>query len=294
VPLLGLGELALHLHQVKSAVPEANWSRAREVVQSAAQKDDLVTFAPSWTDPLGRKAFGPLATVEREAYGDVSRFPRAFEVSIRGKRSADLLAWREVNRQTVDAITVRTLENPNYRPTLTDLVSRLNPTDAEVSVATPGSGMDQPCSYGHGSPQTGGLPSFGPTVPADLFSCPGTFAGVSVVTDLDYRAHRCIYAPPAGGSRTLRLEFHDVKFGEVLHGHHGLYVESERGKDGSPVHLAFSVDGNALAKVTHNDGDGWKGFDLPTAELNGKTADLTVEVTSPSSRRQYCFEAVTR
>jgi len=80
----------------------------------------------------------------------------------------------------------------------------------------------------------------------------------------------------------------------VLHGHHGLYVESERGKDGSPVHLAFSVDGNALAKVTHNDGDGWKGFDLPTAELNGKTADLTVEVTSPSSRRQYCFEAVTR
>lgn len=295
VPAVGLFELGLHLVQVRGAVPEASWERARAEVEGMAKPEDLIRFAPRWADPIGRKVFGPLATLEREAAGDVSRFPRAIEVSIRGARSPELVPWREVASRTVDGVTLRTLENPEYQPTLTDLVSALTPDGAEVSVVVPGQGDEgQPCSFVRGPAQTGNL-GFGPAVPGERFACSGSFAGVGAIADLDYYARRCIYAPPAGGARLLRIVFRGVKFGAMLHGHHGLYVEAERNKSGPPVTLAFRAGDSHLGKVVHNDGEGWKGFELPTAELQGKSADLIAEISAPSAnRRAYCFEGITR
>ena len=63
-------------------------------MEKRAKPDDLVAFAPRWVDPIGREELGKdLATVDREAYADVSRFPRAIEVSIRGKHLEDLEGW---------------------------------------------------------------------------------------------------------------------------------------------------------------------------------------------------------
>ena len=157
-----------------------------------------------------------------------------------------------------------------------------------------GSDEPQPVVRARGPAQTGNL-GFGPAVPGDRFACGGGFAGVSVIADLDYEARRCIYAPPPGGARVLRIAFRGVKFGSTLHGHHGLYVEAERNKNGAPVTLALRVGDDYVGKVVHNDGEGWKGFELPTGELEGKTADLVAEISAPSgNRRAYCFEAITR
>jgi len=294
VPLVGLVELGLHVKQVYGVVPEGDWLAARDVVKGLAKPDDLVVFAPSWTDPLGRMYFGKdLATIEREARPDDTRFPRAIEVSIRGEHDAELAGWHEAAKQKVGAITITTLENPSPVKVLDDLLLHATPSLMSVSHIDPMHAQD--CVWVHGPVRTGNL-GFGPAIPGDRAECAGGgMAGVTVVATLDYRAHRCIYAPPPGGVGATRLTFHGVTMGKALHGHHGLYVEAERNKTGSPVKIAFSIDGESLGKLTHEDGDGWTEFELDTSAWAGKKSDLVAEISSSgSNRRMYCFEADTR
>jgi hypothetical protein len=289
VPVVGLVELAAHAVQSRSVTPDADWAQARDYVAHEAKPADLVAFAPRWVDPVGREQFGAdLATVEREARPDETRFPRAFEVGIRGAHLPAFAEWRRGGERRFGAVTVTVWENPSPAVVLDDLVSLVDPRHARVSRG------DVDCPFVRGAPQSGNL-GFGPTVPGDRFACPGgSFAGVSVVADLDYVPHRCIYAPPPGQT-PLRLRFADVRFGRALHGHHALYVEAEREKRGAPVTLTFKSGDATLGSVEHRDGEGWKPFELDTSALAGQTGELRVEIASPSGdRRQYCFEADTR
>lgn len=293
VPLVGVVELAAHVKQSYGAVPEKDWLAARDAVKAIAKPEDLVVFAPSWSEPLGRRYFGPeLATVAREAHPDETRFARAIEVSIRGKHAPELAAWRASAEQKVGAVTIRTLENPAPATVLTDLVTRIAPETARVTRAD--GDREQPCAFAHGPAQTGNL-GFGPAVPGDKFNCGSTFVGVSVFAVLDYTARRCIYAAPPGGAAATRIRFADVVMGRALHGHHALYVEAERQREGAPVTLQFRIGDRSVGKVVHLDGEGWKGFELDTSEWAGQTVELIADVTSPNAnRRMYCFEADTR
>ncbi len=92
-----------------------------------------------------------------------------------------------------------------------------------------------------------------------------------------------------------RLTFAGVRFGTRLRGHHAISVHAERDGTGAPVSLSFRTGQGSLGRFVHNDGDGWKVFEVDTRELDGKTEDLVVEVSSTSAHnRQYCFEADTR
>jgi hypothetical protein len=288
VPALGLLELVAHVVQAHSIVKGTDWTAARDFVASQAQPEDLVAFAPRWADPLGRERFGPkLATVEREAPADVTRFPRAFEVAIRGAHLPAFDAWRRASERRFGGVTVTTWENPSPAHVIDDLVSMVDPQHLRVSRG------ESECGFVHTSPQSGGL-GFGPGVPGDRFACPaGGFVAVSVVADLDYLPHRCIYAPPGGAP--LRLHFQGVHLGRTLHGHHALYVEAERGRTGTPVTLTFRAGDVVLGSVVHRDGDGWKPFEFDTADRAGTSVELTAEITAPNAdRRMYCFEADTR
>ncbi len=295
IPAAALLELFAHEVQTHTVVSDDDWRAARDVVKAEAKPDDLVVFAPRWTDPVGRHVFGDeIATLEREAPSDASRFPRAFEVSIRGGHEADLLGWKKLSEKKTGGVTITTLENPSYLKTLDDLVDHIDGEHARVTSMH--DDEESPCTWVAGAgAQTGNL-GFGPALPNRRYACPsGTMVGVSVVADLGYRAHRCIYAPPRGSGTVTRIHFGDVLFGEVLHGHHGLYVEAERNREGAPVSLAFSVGEKKIGKVTHLDGEGWKGFDLPTGELAGQRGELVADVSAPNgNRRMYCFEAITR
>ncbi len=143
--------------------------------------------------------------------------------------------------------------------------------------------------------QSGGL-GFGPAVPSERFSCPGGgVVGTSVVADLDYKPHRCIYAPAPGGNGSVRLHFLDVQAGHLLYGHHAIYVEAERDRKGAPVTITFKAGDTLIGSVTHHDGDGWKACEFDTSDLFGQRVDLVAEISAPSGdRRQYCFEADTR
>ena len=299
IPAVGLLELGAHVVQTHETVSDADWRGARDYVGQQVQPDDLVSFAPRWVDPIGRMQFGPIATLEREARPDESRFPRAFEVSIRRAHDPLLEGWRQAGERQFGDVTVRTLENPAPVHVLDDLVSMVGPTRMQVSRVEGGHEAD--CAFTHAATQSGGLGA-GPAVPGDRFVCPGGgFVGASVAADLEYRPRRCIYAPPTGSRGSMRIRFLGVHLGHTLHGHHGLYVEAERNRAGAPVTITFRVGDAVVGSVVHHDGDGWKPFEFDTTDLAaaaGKTdgrADLVADIESPSGeRRMYCFEADTR
>ncbi len=289
VPLFGVAELGAHLVETHSVVSAEDWASARAYVAAQARPDDLIVFAPRWSDPIGRMVFGAeLATIAREARPDETRFARAFEVSIRGAHAPGLTGWRDVDRRRIGRITVTTWQNPSPAVVIDDLVSHVDPSHLTVSRGT------EPCPFAHGAPQSGGT-GFGPTVPADRFVCNGgSFVGVSIFPDLDYYPRRAIYAPPGNGP-PLRLRFAGVHFGNVLHGHHGLYAEAEREEHGAPVTIKLKVNDLVLGSFTHKDGEGWRSFEVETRELAGQQADLVVEITTPrADRRTYGFEVDTR
>jgi hypothetical protein len=288
IPAAGLIELVAHVAQTRPAASNADWDAARDFVASQSKPEDLVAFAPKWVDPLGRMHFGPaLATLSREGRPDDSRFPRAFEVALHGGHLPELGDWRRADVHSFGGVTVTTWENPSPAHVVEDLVSMVDPRRMRVSRG------DAECAYQHAGAQSGGL-GYGEGIPAERFVCPGgAFVGISVVADLDYVPHRCIYAPPAGGAPT-RIRFLDVHFGTTLHGHHALYVEAERNRTGAPVTLTISAGGNVLGSVEHRDGDGWKPFELDTASLAGQVGEVVAEVSSSGDRRMYCFEADAR
>lgn len=126
--------------------------------------------------------------------------------------------------------------------------------------------------------------------------CPGGGVVAStILADLDYVPRRCIYAPPVGGGAILRIRFLGVRLGRSLHGHHGLYAEAERHRNGAPVTIAFKAGDVTLGSVIHRDGEGWKQFEFETGQLTGERTDLVAEITTPNGEgRMYCFEADTR
>jgi len=294
VPAVAVIELGLHFKQVGSVVPDSDWKAAKAEVQKRAKPEDLVAFAPQWVDPIGREIFGnDLATPEREAYPDVTRFPRAIEVSIRGAHLADLAGWRETDRTNVGGIRITTFENPSPVTLKDDLLRHSGKPDMHVSIVDPNG--EHECNYGRYGVQTGNL-GFGPAVPPLRYQCGGgAYVGISIMADLDYRPRRCFYAPAQGPNVTVKLRFDSIAYGKVLHGHHGIYVEAERDQKGAPVDVTFRSGDKTFGKLVHRDGEGWKGFELDTSEFDGKTAELIAEITSSSrDRRMYCFEADTR
>ncbi len=300
---MGLLELGAHLVQAHSTVRDGDWRSARDYVGTQVKPDDLVTFAPRWVDPIGREQLGPgIATLEREARPDESRFPRAFEVSIRGAHDESLDGWRRTGERQFGDVTVKTLENPAPVQIKDDFVSMVGPQRMQVTRVDGDKTTD--CPFTHAGPQSGGLGA-GPALPSDRFVCPGGgFVAATVAADLDYRPRRCIYSPPQGGRAFVRMRFLGVRLGRTLHGHHGLYVEAERDRKGAPVTITFRVGDAVVGSVTHHDGDGWKPFEFDTTDLAAEAskaggpdarADVVADIESSSGeRRMYCFEADTR
>jgi hypothetical protein len=293
VPVVGLLELGAHVVQAHSVAPATDWADARTYVVAHVHPEDLVVFAPGWVDPVGRAQFGgSLATFEREGRSDDSRFPRAFEVAVRGAHLSELEGWSLSDRARFGGVTVTTWVNPARAAVIDDLVSMVDP--AHLRVWREDGPRETECPFARGPTQAGAL-GFGPAVPGDHFGCGGAFVGVSVMADLEYRPRRCIYAPAPGPGSRLHLRFQGVHMGHSLVGHHGLYVEAERNRTGSPVTIRFTSGGSVVGSVVHHDGDDWKAFEFDTTDLSGQTVDLDAEISAPAAdRRMYCFEASTR
>jgi hypothetical protein len=294
VPLVAVVELLAHAFQVGTTASPRQWDVVKPVVQELAHPADLIVIAPPWADPLGREHLGPqLMTLERAAHADVTRFPRAVEVSLGGGSRDEVREWTVVDKRSVGPFVVRVRNNPHFAPIIDDLLTHVHA--GAMTVQRLDGGQSQDCAYSHGTfGSTGFL--FGPALPADGFRCAaGAPVGITIMPVLDYTPRRCLLAQPFGGASTLRIRLPDVAFGKSLQGHHGIFVEMERTGDGAPVTLVARGPRAVLGEVVHHDGDGWKPFDLSTDDLSGTRGELVFDVTAPSAtNRVYCFEASTR
>ncbi len=295
VPAVGVIELVLHVAQTHGAPSDADWDRARLEIALTTKSEDLVVVAPDWVDPLAREKLGEeILTIEREARPDDTRFPRAIELSMRGKHLPELQQWKVSATKDVGPFVLTTYENPAPVKVIDDLLSHMASRKIKVFRLDGPDGLRRECSRQLLGSESGNI-GFGPAVPADRFVCQGgEFVGISVVPDLDYVPHRCFFAPLPGNA-VVRVEFSEVHFGKALHGHHGISVHAERDLTGAPVSLLFRSGSKVLGKYVHRDGDGWKGFEADTSELAGTVGELAVEISATSgANRQYCFEADTR
>lgn len=292
VPLVGVVELGLHLWETHDVVPERDWTGAATAVRGMVRPNDFIVFEPDWTDPLGRMYFGDaLMTAKRVGRAEDARFDRAIEVSAHGGRDAAIAAWPVAEERRVGALTLRVRTNPRPIHVITDLVDRLGPSTA--SVAEVMGGVERPCPYGVGSAVAGEV-GFGMAEPSARFTCPRGFAGESMLPEYpDYVPRRVVFASAPGGGGHVRITFAGVKLGRSLRGHHGIAVHQERDKTGAPVVLTWSIGDRVLGTVVHQDGDGWKQFELDTSDLAGREANVVADVTCVTAGRPYGFEAVT-
>lgn len=292
VPLVGAIELVLHVKQTTvDVVPEKDWTSARDAVAKELKPDDLVTFAPFWTDPLGRRTFGDdIMTMKRAARSDEARFARAWEVSIRGFHDPTLERWKKVSEHQHGKVTVTLFENPAPEKVVSDLLDFVTPD--RMSVARVDANGESPCTFQHGATSGGStvVPQ-GLLVPADKFVCGGGHVGVTVLHDLTHHPRVCINAN--AGQGTLRLKWSGVTFGDSIVGHSGIQWMGERAKSPNVATITFLANDRPIGTHLHRHGAGWVNFELPTPELAGKRGDLVADVSGQVDRF-YCFEATTR
>ena len=274
-------ELLAHLVQTHSVVSDEEWHAARDAIRAKVRPDDLVAVAPYWADPIARQMWkDEILSIAREARPDATRFPRAIEVSMRGQHLDEIAGWKVESTEKVGPFTLTVYDNPSYTPLKDDLVNHAAPGKMEVSVVAGGTAAE--CQFTRGRVETGGL-GFGPAIPADRVSCPGggTLAA-TVMQPADYRPHRCLFAPPLGGGKTMRVRFLGVAFGNVLHGHAGIDWDSTAHVDEPPVTLVWKVADRTIGRIVAGNHNGWKGFDFDTRNLAGQEGEIVAESRRPA------------
>jgi hypothetical protein len=91
---LSLWEIARLVSAHAGAPTDEEWRQAAASVQGSFQRGDLIVFAPRWVDPVGRLHLGHLMTVDDAARMDGVRYPRVWEVSIRGAHAPEVAGER--------------------------------------------------------------------------------------------------------------------------------------------------------------------------------------------------------
>lgn len=294
-PLLGAFELVAQFVQTHNGPHADDYRASHAFVKEGAKETDAIVFAPSWSDPVGRKEFADLLTPERVAYVDESHFARAFVVGVRGASVRGFAAWPQKDERSFGALTVRVLENPHFEPNLDTLSRHVSRAQLDVSQGS------SPCRFQSGTPSA---PTWGFGTPRDRFSCGSGFVGVITVPSLDYLPRRCILAPGTPTDRPLTLTFHDVHFGRRIAGHQGIHATYERNLTHAPVTASFYVraiqasgalEEREIGSAIHRDGTGWGAFEIDTRPISGETGDLIVRISSPANGEYpYCFDADTR
>lgn len=96
-----------------SGVPgDAAWRAAADRVRAGFRRGDLIVFAPSWVDPVGRMHLGDLISIEAAARMDAARYGRIWELAIRGARSPDTEGLAPVTSEDAGGVAVRRYERP--------------------------------------------------------------------------------------------------------------------------------------------------------------------------------------
>lgn len=120
----------------RSVPDDAAWARAAAHVRSQHRPGDLIVFAPSWIDPVGRLHLGDLMPIDMVARMDAARYARIWELAIRDARAPDTAGLSPVETRDFDGVSVRRYERTPVT-VLADVRERLATARTSGAVARP-------------------------------------------------------------------------------------------------------------------------------------------------------------
>lgn len=296
VPALGVFELVAHLY-FRGRTPQLEDYRALEpVVRELRQAGDLVVISPDWAEPNLRWALGdglmPLRDVARP---EDSRYPVAVEVRLPGTDST-FGEWKVETAREVGAFVVERRVNPRHEPVLFDFVDAFS-KNLSVSVGRDAHNRTA-CTYNASARVTNGALGGHATFPAQRFECGNSewdFVGVTVIEDQTYHPRRCLWAHPPSGKRHKVIQYDQVPLGKRITGFTGAPFLIDRETDGAPIEVLVTVDGEQVGQTRHENGDGWRAFDVATDRFAGGVHRVAFEVFADSAKkRDFCFHADVR
>lgn len=296
VPLLGLGELALAVHQAGGGPSEQDYRELAASVRTLYRPGDLITVNPRWAEPLVRQNLGDdLMPVSLLGRADNETVGRVLAIESEGQKEFEFPLFRETTRSHSGPFTIRMLTNPQPQVAQMRLLDRVVPPYLEVMAGPEGDPRVCPFTQ-HGRVVTGGLGG-DPTLPARRFQCPGGppyVVGVTVIDDEEFRPRQCIFAHPSPDGQ-LTLLFRDVSLGSRLVGHAGFPWLISRDGEGTPVTLEGELEGAAVGSVVVDERSGWIRFEWLTKGQQGRRGDLELVVKTPSAQAsRFCFTMESR
>ncbi|MDH3653448.1 MAG: hypothetical protein OEN21_04215 [Myxococcales bacterium] len=286
IAALAVFELVAH-PMIREATPsDESWNAAAAFVRAQYQPSDRIVGAPAWLDPIVRNRLGDLLSLRMAAPPDAAGIDRLWELSIRGAGSRDEPPALE---EEFDGVHVRMWSLPGDA-LIYDFVEEISGAKVELVVAD----RSKACPWVAARQAPGGLER-GPMTPRERFVCdprrPWLWVGATVVADLELQPRRCIWQHPAGPD-PVRAIFTDVPLGDRLLIRGAIDYQTERRRAHSPVTLRVWINDQLAAELVHEDGDGWSGLEIDTAELPREPAIVRFETTAddPDSRL-FCWSA---
>lgn len=271
--VLAAAESAFSLLAPSRVATDSEWESAAAEARASLQEGDLIVFAPTWVDPVGRLHLGDRIPVDMAARADADRYRRVWELSIRGARAPETARATLVRRSQHGRVSLALYEKQSVA-VVYDFTSHV--AEARVTEATP-RGDERPC-YLDGD---------------RAFRC----AGVRVeprTLEVDYLPRRGILAP-VDGDQVLRVEFDDVELGRTLAGYTGLADFFSRKNADGLVGFRVLIDGVERLRLEHANDDGWRRFSIDTAGESGRRHRVGFEIFSRRPEwRTFGFHAEAR
>jgi len=285
VPLLGLGELGMHQYFARRAPGFQDYAALAPRLLKLKQPGVPVVVAPAWAEPLLRQAAPSAFPLEELARADDSVFEGFLEVSVLGHTAPELSGFPVERSWRFGSFAVALRKNPHPTPSRFDFVAAV--AAGQVEVFSDRDGEREMCPLAaNAHTSTGGLHGH-VAYPRQRFACHrGSFAGVGLIDDQNYRARRCILVqPPASGRLVLR--FNGAPAFEKLRGHAGFSYFLERDRASAQVELGAEQDGKVLGAVRLAGAQGWSSFEWPAAGA-ADSVELSVRALAPGPQ-DFCF-----
>jgi hypothetical protein len=108
---VSLWEVCATRRDATSVPGDDAWREAAASVRARYRPGDLIVFAPDWVDPVGRLHLGDLITLDMAGRMDAARYPRIWELSIRGAHAKDTAGLSPVASEDHGGVTVRRFEH---------------------------------------------------------------------------------------------------------------------------------------------------------------------------------------
>lgn len=116
--LIAVAEIVLQWWIPRAAPEPADWQSAREAVNRAKGRHDLVLVTPDWARPTGRMHLGHL--ISRDDFGrfDTTLYDRIIEVSVNGSRAEETRGLERQSEQQIGPMAVRIYKTATPRATV--------------------------------------------------------------------------------------------------------------------------------------------------------------------------------